>query len=169
MLQMNLQNDKTSLIILFFILSIIFSARSMSHVINENSARVIFREGQIEIQLQISIRRWVRELAYEYETPTSSSQNAFRVSADELRKILSEQLILNIDKHLVLMKVVSFPNLQESKDHEYAEIIMTGKHSVSSVSRFEISFPASLGSIHASFIKPKYKVMLKGEKALVNL
>jgi len=159
----------------FFFIGVLLlsSFQATAHALKETSAYITLREGQIEIRLSTDIKRW-QTLLQENEAwlmgdidqvmpaDLNPKQNqAFLI------KLLQEKTVISVNNKQVVFNAVSIPD-SAVQHGRYAEIILSGKHTNTTVDQLSIQFPKSLGAIHASIVQPKYKMMTAGSSAQIS-
>ena len=144
---------------------------------NETTAQVILRDGQVEVKVYTDLEHLISALqsnqawlmgdidAVMPENLDLSQQQAFVVDA------LKQSMNLQVNgKMLSFDNAILETDTRESHSHGTSdghgrEIVFQAKHSFSQVSELSISFHKSLGAVHASFVKPQYKLLASGETA----
>jgi hypothetical protein len=163
------QFKNATLIALMCVLSaVIIPATVKAHNINETSAQVILRDGQVEVRVITDREHLVSVLQSNQAwlmgdideiMPTDLSddqQVAF------IKKALKQAFSLSVNQQKLTFDRVEF-EVTDSEHEHGAEIVFQARHSFSNVADITISFPKSLGSVHASFVKPQYKLLNAGD------
>ena len=70
-----------------------------------------------------------------------------------------------LNKQIINFERVSLTN---DSDQHSVEIILQAKHQFKEVAEISVSFDRSLGVVHASFVKPHYRLVGLGERAEVS-
>jgi len=144
------------------------SVQIKAHALKETTARIILRDGQIEIQLQTDIEVWKNRLQDnqawlmgDLKTIMPSNLN----HSEEL-KFLKNQLIaqtkLTVNGQALKLKTASFSK-RNINNHHFTNIVLTTNHSQALISQLSIGFPKTLGEIHANFVQPEYRVIKPGQ------
>tara|TARA_R110001583_G_scaffold3967_9_gene23930 strand:- start:2717 stop:3307 length:591 start_codon:yes stop_codon:yes gene_type:complete len=166
---------------------ITLSTTSNAHILNETTAQVVLRDGQVEVKVYTDFEHLISALqsnqawlmgdidAVMPENLNESQQEAFVVAALKKRMNLKVNgKTLSFDHVIFEAVTLEGASLKSvnlgSKSHEKSsvhtrEIIFQATHSFSQVSKLSISFHKSLGTVHTSFVKPQYKLLGAGETA----
>ncbi|MDO6691976.1 hypothetical protein Q4574_01715 [Aliiglaciecola sp. 3_MG-2023] len=164
-----------------------------AHVLNETTAQVVLRDGQVEVKLLTDIDHLISNLQSEQawllgdidavmpENLNASQQEAFIADA------LKQKMNLTINGVVIGFETAtlesgafdtdhlgtddlerdSFQNKSKhsnSRNHG-REIVFQARHSIAQVSELSISFHKILGAVHTNFVKPQYKLLSAGETA----
>lgn len=147
-----------------------FSAPLSAHVLNETTAQVILRDGQIEVRVTTGIDHLVSALQSDQawllgdidavmpSDLSASEQEAF------IKKALQQKTRLTVNQQVVRFERVS---LTKNVLTHSREIVFQARHTFSEVTALSIAFHKILGPVHASFVKPQYKLLSAGESANV--
>jgi len=149
----------------------VFSTAASAHELKETSARITLRDGQVEIKLATDLNHWqiffqdnkawlMGDINQVMPSNLNPQQNKVF-----LIDVLKKNTILTINGMQVALDVVSISTINEQ---HYAEIVLSGKHTNSKVNLLNIRFPKSLGAVHASFVKPQYKMITPGSSAQIS-
>lgn len=139
-----------------------------AHVLNETTAQVILRDGQIEIKVITDIDHLISTLQ---NSQAWLLGDIDAVMPANLSVIQQQNFIKNALKQkmnlLVNEQAISFEDvaLSNSINKNDDVIVFQAQHSFSKVTNLSISFHQVLGPVHVSFIKPKYKLLVAGETA----
>jgi hypothetical protein len=150
--------------------SITISANA--HVLTETSAQVILRDGQIEIKILTDIEHLIAALQSEQawllgDIDTVMPQNLSPSQQQEfITNALKQKMHLRVNNKVINVEPVLFA--RESNDPEQnmahgKEIVFQARHSFAQVNDLTISFHKSLGPVHASIVKPQYKLLNTGD------
>ncbi|MDO6713395.1 hypothetical protein Q4567_21910 [Aliiglaciecola sp. 2_MG-2023] len=144
-----------------------------AHVLNETTAQVVLRDGQVEVKVHTDIEHLISALKSDQawllgdidtlmpENLNASQQQAFIANA------LKQKMNLIVNGELIVFETATFDNnseLDKSRVHD-REIVFQARHSFAQVSELSISFHKSLGAVHTSVVKPQYKLLGAGETA----
>ncbi len=145
-----------------------------AHTLKETNARITLRDGQVEVRLWVDMHRWQKNLQDNQAwllgdinqvmpaTLTAKEINTY------IKKVLSKETLITLNNQKVPLVVVSIlPDKKTAKQHEYSELILSSKHSIAQVKTLNMRFPKSLGAVHTSVVKPKYKMVAAGAKAKI--
>ena len=158
-----------------YILLIFFPILAAAHGTNETSARITLRDGQVEVRIWLDMSRWhkrlqdnqawllgdIRQVMPAELTPTQTRAFVKNVLTDETSLTVNNQSVA------LILLTISEPK-GNAKNRGYTEVVLSSKHQRSLVENVEIVFPISLGTVHASFVKPKYQMVAAGTKAQVS-
>jgi hypothetical protein len=167
-----LNNFKFALLVLLLVCGMtVFSAPIKAHVLNETSAQVILRDGQVEVKIITDMNYLVSRLQnnqawlmgdIEKVMPENLSDNE---QQSVIKKTLKQGTHLMLNKQIINFERVSLTN---DSDQHSVEIILQAKHQFKEVAEISVSFDRSLGVVHASFVKPHYRLVGLGERAEVS-
>lgn len=147
-----------------------FSAPLSAHVLNETTAQVILRDGQVEVRVTTGIDHLVSALQNDQAWLLGDID---AVMPDNLSASEQEAFIKNAlqqkTRLIVNQQVVSFEQVSLTKNAltHSSEIVFQAKHTFPEVTDLSIAFHKILGPVHASFVKPQYKLLSAGESANV--
>jgi len=169
-----MKNILTTMTIIALIVLVTLPLTVSAHVLKETNARITLRDGQVEVRLWVDMNRWQKNLQDNQAwllgdlnqvmpaTLTAKETNTY------IKKVLSKETMLTLNNQKILLTVVSIlPEKKTAKHHEYSELVLSSKHSIAQVKTLNIGFPKSLGAVHASIVKPKYKMVAAGANARV--
>lgn len=157
-----------------FTLLATFPMLTSAHELKETSARITLRDGQVEVRITTDIKRWQTRLQdnrawllgdIEQVMPQGLSQQKHSAF---LQKVMQNKTAISINNKPITFDSVSITKPTEKNHGHFGEIVLTAKHSNSSVDNFNIQFPKSLGAVHASFVKPQYKMIPPGNSTQVS-
>jgi hypothetical protein len=140
-----------------------------AHTLKETNARVILRDGQIEVRIITDMADWQKLLQDKKAWLMGDTEQVMPagVTAEQQKQILTNVLENNtritINRQPVSLKVASSFELIGGHG---AEILLQGKHQITKVSMVSITFPKSLGAVYVSFVKPQYKMLTAGSSAV---
>ncbi|SFD27220.1 hypothetical protein [Pseudoalteromonas denitrificans] len=150
------------------IILFITSIQSYAHALKETTARVILRDGQIEIHLQADIQQWQKRLQDhqawlmgDIKTVMPANLNRKQTTHYFIQQLI-EKTKLKVNNQDISVKVTAFEQ-KNSSGHHFSNIVLMAKHTQSSVEQLSIGFPKTLGDIHANFVQPKYRVIKSGK------
>ncbi|MBB1347807.1 hypothetical protein [Pseudoalteromonas sp. SG45-2] len=146
-------------------------AQVSAHVLKNTTAQVILRDGQVEVKVLTNAEHLISALQSEQAwlmgdidklMPTNLSaeqQEEFVINA------LKQKTSLRVNQQVIVFERVVFTT-SNNEAHDL-EIVFQAKHSFTTVDELAISFPKSLGAVHASFVKPQYKLLGAGDTAKI--
>jgi hypothetical protein len=73
---------------------------------------------------------------------------------------------IQVNQQLIKFEAASVEN-NTINNKKLTEIVLQASHSISKVNTIHITFPAILGTVHASFVKPQYKLLKPGESSTI--
>jgi homoserine dehydrogenase len=137
-----------------------------AHILNETSAQVILRDGQVEVRVITDIDHFIEILQNNQawlmgdvdevmpKNLTDSQQETF------IKEALTQKMKLIINK-----KALSFERtiLVKDVDAHNDQIVFQAKHQFADVNDISISFHQGLGAVHINVVKPQYKLLGAGE------
>ncbi len=147
-----------------------FSAPLSAHLLNETTAQVILRDGQVEVRVTTGIDHLVSALQNDQawllgdidavmpDDLSASEQEAF------IKNALQQKTRLTVNQQTISFERVS---LTKNALTHSSEIVFQAKHTFPEVTALSIAFHKILGPVHASFVKPQYKLLSAGESANV--
>lgn len=146
-----------------------------AHDLNETSAQVILRDGQVEVRVITDIDHLISALQNnqawlmgDIDTVMPANLNASQ-QADFIKNALKQKMRLMVNKQVISFERVRLAdNTHADNAHEDSgEIVFQAQHVFPKVTELSISFHKSLGAVHVSFVKPQYKLLSAGESAHV--
>lgn len=142
-----------------------------AHVLNETTAQVILRDGQVEVKVLTDIDHLISALQSEQawllgDIDTVMPQNLNRSQQEEfIKTALKQKMNLIVNDKVISFEAVIFEsdsnNLEQSTVHG-KEIVFQARHSFAQITDLSISFHKSLGAVHTSFVKPQYRLLNAG-------
>ncbi|WP_025565890.1 hypothetical protein [Psychromonas sp. SP041] len=167
-----LNNFKFARLLLLLVFGVTtFSAPLSAHDLNETSAQVILRDGQVEVKIITDINYLVSRLQnnqawlmgdIEKVMPDNLSDNEQQIV---IKKTLKQGTHLMLNNQMISFERVTLTN---DNDQHSVEIVLQAKHQFKEVVDISVSFDKSLGVVHASFVKPRYRLVGLGERAEVS-
>lgn len=162
-------------ILIIFMLLAIFSLATSAHTLEETTARISLRDGQVEVRIWVDMNNWQGRLQDTKAWLLGDSQQVMPLGLTSvkrkayIKKILHEQILLTLNEQPISLELLDISEPKnKTKHHEYTELILSSKHNFSTVEKLKINFPKSLGAVYASFVKPKYKMIVAGSSAKVS-
>lgn len=163
-----------SSLIIFLLLSSL-SLIAHAHSLKETSARITLRDGQVEVRLYLDMNRWQSRLQDNQAWLVGDISTVMPVGLTPkqaksfIENVLLKESSLMINNQaipLTLQVISATKNI--NNHHDYTEVVLTAKHTFSVVEHLNIGFPKSLGAVHASFVKPQYKLVSAGKSAQIS-
>lgn len=145
-----------------------FTAPASAHELNETTAKVILRDGQVEVKVITATDHLVEALQNDQAWLLGDIDTimpaglSVEQQGDFIENALKQKTSLKVNKQVIRFERVTFSNDPEK---ETGEIIFQAKHSFSEVSDLSISFHKGLGTVHVNVVKPQYKLLGAGESA----
>lgn len=156
--------------IMFVCIFTILSTSLHAHVLEQTSAQVILRDGQVEIKVIAERERLIaalqNDLAWlmgEIDTVMPANLSVTQ-QQDFMTNALKQKTQLTVNKQLINFEQVKVVN----QDEHTLSFVFQAKHQFADVTDISISFPKTLGSVHVSVVKPQYKLINAGESAHIN-
>ena len=81
---------------------------------------------------------------------------------DFIKKALKQKMRLIVNAQVISVERVTLAN---NTNTDRGDIVFQAQHDFPEVTELSISFHKSLGAVHVSFVKPKYKLLSAGESA----
>ncbi|WP_206705458.1 hypothetical protein [Marinomonas colpomeniae] len=141
-----------------------------AHMLNETSAQVILRDGQVEISIITDMVHLVATLQDNQAWLMGDISEVMPegLSADQqelfIKKAFEEAVYVSVNQKKLTFERVVF---KKTNHGHSTEIVLQARHSFANVTDVTASFPKSLGTVHASFVRPQYKVLNAGDDAHV--
>ncbi|MFT6925712.1 MAG: hypothetical protein ACJAZP_001301 [Psychromonas sp.] len=139
-----------------------------AHELNDTSAQVILRDGQVEVRVITDIDHLISALQDNQawllgDIDTVMPENLSAVQqADFIKKALKQKMHLMVNNKVISFERVTLAN---NTNTDRGEIVFQAQHAFPEVKNVSISFHKSLGAVHVSFVKPQYKLLSAGERA----
>jgi hypothetical protein len=159
-------------------LLVTFPMAASAHELKETSARITLRDGQVEVRISTNLDNWKVRLQnnqawlmgdIDQVLPKGLSQQKYSAL---LKQVLQNKTIIRINNQSITFDGISITTKTgkgNKKSHQHnGEIVLTAKHSNPRVDNLNIQFPKSMGPVHASFVKPQYKMIKAGDSAQVS-
>jgi len=147
------------------------SAQVSAHVLKNTTAQVILRDGQVEVKVLTNAEHLISALQSEQawlmgDIDKLMPTNLSAEQQEEFAKnALKQKTSLRVNQQVIVFERVTFTT-SNNEAHDL-EIVFQAKHTFTTVDELAISFPKSLGAVHASFVKPQYKLLGAGDTAKI--
>lgn len=147
------------------------SAQVSAHVLKNTTAQVILRDGQVEVKVLTNAEHLISALQSEQawlmgDIDKLMPTNLSAEQQEEFAKnALKQKTSLRVNQQVIVFERVVFTT-SNNEAHDL-EIVFQAKHTFTTVDELAISFPKSLGAVHASFVKPQYKLLGAGDTAKI--
>ncbi len=148
------------------------SAQVSAHVLKNTTAQVILRDGQVEVKVLTNAEHLISALQSEQawlmgDIDKLMPTNLSAEQQEEFAKnALKQKTSLRVNQQVIVFERVAFTSSNNNEAHDL-EIVFQAKHTFTTVDDLAISFPKSLGAVHASFVKPQYKLLGAGDTAKI--
>jgi hypothetical protein len=145
---------------------------SGAHTLNETSAQVILRDGQIELKIITDIPHLVSTLQSDQAWLLGDTDQVMPTNLNASQQSVFIENVLLQNVHLrINAKAIDFENVRivAAKYSTNADISLQARHDFKDVKDVAISFPKSLGNVHVSVVKPRYKLLAAGDIAHIVL
>ena len=145
-----------------------FTATASAHELNQTTAQVILRDGQVEVKVITATDHLVEALQNSQAwllgdiDTIMPADLSLEQQGEFIENALKQKTNLKVNKKVIRFEGVTFSNAPKA---ETSEIVFQAKHSFSDVSDLSISFHKGLGAVHVNVIKPQYKMLGAGESA----
>ncbi|KKN27491.1 hypothetical protein LCGC14_0864020 [marine sediment metagenome] len=146
-------------------------AQVSAHVLKNTTAQVILRDGQVEVKVLTNAEHLISALQSEQAWLMGDIDKLMptNLSAEQqeefVKNALKQKTSLRVNQQVIVFERVVFTT-SNNEAHDL-EIVFQAKHSFTTVDELAISFPKSLGAVHASFVKPQYKLLGAGDTAKI--
>jgi len=147
------------------------SAQVSAHVLKNTTAQVILRDGQVEVKVLTNAEHLISALQSEQawlmgDIDKLMPTNLSAEQQEEFAKnALKQKTSLRVNQQVIVFERVTFTT-SNNEAHDL-KIVFQAKHTFTTVDELAISFPKSLGAVHASFVKPQYKLLGAGDTAKI--
>ena len=161
--------------IMWQVLVVIVAIKSPSlaaHELKATTAQVVVREGHVEVRVYTNTAHLISALKNEHAWLMGDIDELMpaNLNADALKryikKALSEKIALNINAQLIPFESVEINHIRDSDVHDL-EVVFQATHALSAVDTLKLSFPSVLGTVHANFVKPSYRLIAPGDEAFI--
>lgn len=146
-------------------------AQVSAHVLKNTTAQVILRDGQVEVKVLTNAEHLISALQNEQAWLMGDIDKLMptNLSAEQqeefVKNALKQKTSLRVNQQVIVFERVVFTT-SNNEAHDL-EIVFQAKHTFTTVDELAISFPKSLGAVHASFVKPQYKLLGAGDTAKI--
>jgi len=146
-------------------------AQVSAHVLKNTTAQVILRDGQVEVKVLTNAEHLISALHSEQAWLMGDIDKLMptNLSAEQqeefVKNALKQKTSLRVNQQVIVFERVAFTT-SNNEAHDL-EIVFQAKHTFTTVDELAISFPKSLGAVHASFVKPQYKLLGAGDTAKI--
>ena len=147
------------------------SAQVSAHVLKNTTAQVILRDGQVEVKVLTNAEHLISALQSEQAWLMGDIDKLMptNLSAEQqeefVKNALKQKTSLRVNQQVIVFERVVFTT-SNNEAHDL-EIVFQAKHTFTTVDELAISFSKSLGAVHASFVKPQYKLLGAGDTAKI--
>ncbi|MFC1749623.1 hypothetical protein ACFL2V_12545 [Pseudomonadota bacterium] len=150
---------------------------AIAHTLKETTSKVVLRDGQVEIQLNTNIDQWIEKLSSNHEWLTGNVDQMIPQNLNEaqtlnfLRDNILSELKLQLNGESVQLTVSHFPDQihqPKGKSSHGVSIVLHSKHTLTHVKQITIRYPKSLGAVHATIVKPHYRMAAPGKPITIS-
>ena len=158
--------------------AVVLSSQGMearAHALEETTARIILRDGQVEVRLRVDMTRWLTQLQNSQAWLMGDIAEVMpaALSQAQQRAYLGQQLIggtrLFLNETPVSLQLSAFPKAAAWQDAHGTEIVLAARHRLTDVAQISVQFPESLRAVHTSVVKPRYRLVAPGSTASISL
>jgi len=141
-----------------------------AHLLNDTTAQVILRDGQVEVKIITATDHLVEALQNDQAWLLGDIDSimpadlSLEQQVEFIEKALEQKTRLTVNKQVISFERVTFSN---EPDTESGEVVFQAKHAFPEVKDLSISFHKALGPVHMSVVKPQYKLLSAGESAQI--
>lgn len=166
--------NTTLMRLMFAVITTLVSYQIQAHRLKQTTAKVILRDGQIEIRIQTDLVNWKNQLQDNQawllgdinEVLPQNLTDAQQL--DFLKTQLGKQTLLGVKGKNLPLKLIEFPqNMPPSHGH-YVDIVLSSQHYYEEVEQLSVQFPKALGPVYTSFVRPQYHMIAAGKKSQVS-
>ena len=162
-------------ILTILILQQIILQQALAHSIKQTTARVILRDGQVEIRIQTNLITLAKKSQDNQawllgEIDNVLPQNAKnKETIDFLKNQITKNTYIDVMGEKLSLKLTKFPETVSDSHNSNTDIVLTTQHKHQQVKDITIQFPKSLGSVYTTFVKPQYRMITAGDRIKVQL
>lgn len=148
------------------------SAQVSAHILKNTTAQVILRDGQVEVKVLTNAEHLISALQSEQAWLMGDIDKLMptNLSAEQqeefVKNALKQKTSLRVNQQVIVFERVAFTTSSNNEAHDL-EIVFQAKHTFTTVDELAMSFAKSLGAVHASFVKPQYKLLGAGDTAKI--
>jgi len=153
----------------FLVISLCVCASASAHELQNNSAQVILRDGQLEIRLLVDREKWIKSLQNAQGWLTGQT-NAFispEMTGAEVTEATLKVLVNNtkviVNQKILLLRLHKATQKSVDAGHSLTQYRLSSPHPFSNPESLSVTFPASLGDVYVSVVRPQYQQMNAGE------
>lgn len=147
-----------------------FSTPISAHTLKESTAQIILRDGQVAINIITQEDHLLIAMQNDLAWLMGDLQEVMpdNLTAAEQRSFIEKALLQST--HLQVNNQVISLQTADIVTHDEGElgILLQAKHTFKAVNNVSVSFSKTLGTVHASFVKPQYKLIKAGKSATAN-
>ena len=147
----------------------VWPIESVAHELQQTTARVILRDGQIEIRIVFDATRWQNKLQNPKAWLTHNTEKVMPkgLAADEIVQFLNDLMLqhskLEVNgKNQPLMLRSATYDRHGSGHHRLSEVILQSDHK-QVVKDVTVTLPKSLGSVLFNYVQPRYQNVAEGQ------
>jgi hypothetical protein len=141
-------------------------------MLNDTTAQVILRDGQVEVRITTDMAHLSENLQSDQAWLMGDINKLMpenlntQAQLDFIKTSFQQLMNIQVNQQLIHFEAATVEN-NTINDKKVTEIVLQASHSFTKVNTINISFPSILGTVHASFIKPQYKLLKIGESASI--
>ncbi|MEO9653520.1 hypothetical protein [Marinomonas sp.] len=141
-----------------------------AHTVNETSAQVILRAGQVEVQIITDMSKLLSKLRDHQAWLMGDIDRVMPANLspeqqnDFIKKLFTDQLILTLNQQPLIIERVTLAQDTTHGHHHISKVVLQARHSLAHVSTLSMQMPKSLGEVHISVVRPQYRVINAGDK-----
>jgi len=162
--------SRVSSALMAFILLATMPLVAGAHALKETTARITLREGQVEVRLWVDMNHWKARLQDNQLWLLGDIRQVMPAGLDSteiqtfVENVAINEIVLTLNNQTKPLEFLVVPNNPKNAQHNnYAELVFSSKHTLPVVDQIDIRFPKSLGTVHASFVRPKYQTLEDGK------
>jgi hypothetical protein len=146
-------------------------APTSAHVLNETTAQVILRDGQVEVKVITATDHLVEALQNDQAWLLGDIDMimpaglTLKQQGEFIEKALQQKTSLTVNQQVIRFERVTFSSNPMTR---VGELMLQAKHVFPEVKDLSISFHKALGPVHMSVVKPQYKLLSAGESAKIS-
>lgn len=161
------------MILILFTVQYIIPQQTLAHSIKQTTARVILRDGQIEIRIYTNLATWAKKMQDNQAWLLGEIDNILpkNATSKETINFLSNQITKNTHVETMgeklSLQLTKFPEEISDSHDSNTDIVLTTQHAHKNVKNITIQFPKSLESVYTTFVKPQYQIITAGKKTQI--
>ena len=150
--------------ITLLLIALLFGSSCIAHELKQTTARVILRDGQVEIRVNTDGHKWQATLANHHAWLMGDINQVISKEDQQymakLKELITSQTSLLINGKPIATQLRKIPSKINIHDFSF---VLQAQHSSSSVSDVSVTLPKSLGAVLYNFVHPQYQMSKPGQ------